>query len=104
MTRRLRLLIGILGTLIFGQAWCEALPRLTPEAAYKQVARTGELRRVQIDGDLDVARLRPPAGAKRVVLREVHVDGKLFSSGGGPGVALEIIDQSRLRNIDLRNS
>jgi hypothetical protein len=84
MNRRLRLLIGALVTLISGEVLCEALPRMTSQAAYKQISRTGELRRMQIDGDLDVAKMRAPTGVKRIVLREVHLEGKLFSSGGGP--------------------
>ena len=104
MNRRLRLLIGALVTLISGEVLCEALPRMTSQAAYKQISRTGELRRMQIDGDLDVAKMRAPTGVKRIVLREVHLEGKLFSSGGGPSVELQIVDQSRVRDIDLRNS
>ena len=104
MMPRLRALLGALAVMSCGQAWSDTLPRITPEAAYAQIARSGELRRQHIGGDLDVAKLKPPPGAKRMVLREVHVEGRLHTSAGGPPVALHIIDQSRLRNIDLREA
>lgn len=104
MIRCLRVLPGALALLLCTPAWGDTLPRMTPEAAYAQMARSGELQRTRIAGDLDAAKLKPPPGAKRLVLREVHVEGRLHASAGGPPLALHIIDRSRLANIDLRHT
>jgi hypothetical protein len=44
-------------------ALAEPLPHITPEAAYAEIARSAELRSVQIDGDFDAAKMQPPPGA-----------------------------------------
>lgn len=77
---------------------------ITPQAAYAEVARSGELRGVQIDGDLDVAKLLAPAGARRIVMQAVQLEGTLMSSAGGPKLALQISADSRLRNVNLRDT
>ncbi len=80
------------------------LTRMTPQQAYAEVARTGTLWQRQIDGDLDVALLRPPPGSEHISLRQVQIEGSLRSSAGGPDAALWIGDQSRLRSIDLSST
>ena len=82
----------------------QPLPRTTPQAAYAEIARSGELHQRHIDGDLDASKLQAPAGAKRMVLREVHIGGRLHASASGPALALHIIDRSRLADIDLRET
>jgi hypothetical protein len=79
------------------------LPRLTPDAAYRELARSGSLARVRIDGDLDLARFRAPPGQKRVDLRGVSIEGALRSRGDGPPVAIAI-DASTLHALDLRGA
>lgn len=103
MMRSLRALLGALAAVVCGLAWGDALTRVTPDAAYAQIARSGELHRVRIEGDLDTTKLKPPPGTKRIVVRGVQLEGRLHSSSGaGPSVALVISDQSQLDNIDLR--
>ncbi len=96
--------LGALTALACGAAAGETLQRVSPEAAYAQIARSGGLQHVRITGDLDAAKLKPPPGAKRIVLREVHVEGRLHSSAGGPPAALHITDRSHIANIDLRHT
>ena len=82
-------------------ALADPLSHITPEAAYAEIARGAELRSVQIDGDFDVAKMQPPPGAKRFVMRDVQLDGTLLSSAAGPALPFWI-DRSHLRNVDLR--
>ena len=84
-------------------ALADPLTRIEPAEAYAQIARSGELRELQIDGDLDVAKMKPPAGATRILLQGVAIEGALHSSAGGPAAAL-MIEQSTLRDIDLRGT
>ena len=98
-----RMLFGAVAALAQGAALAEPLPRITPQAAYAEIARSGELRGLQIDGDLDVAKMQPPPGAKRIVMQDVQLAGSLHSSAAGPAVALWI-DRSRLRDVDLRGT
>lgn len=100
MTSWPRMLIGGLFAVFWGGV---ALAGLTPQAAYLEVGRSGELRGVQIDGDLDLAQLKPPAGITQITLQGIQVQGKVFSSGAGPSVALWI-DDATLQAIDLSGS
>ena len=81
----------------------DTLPSIAPKHAYVEIAKTGELRGVQVAGDLDVTKLKAPASVKRIVLRDVHIVGRLHASGEGPGAAL-LIEMSRVRDIDFRGS
>ena len=75
-------------------------PRMTPDAAYRELARTGFLANVIVDGDIDVARLEAPVGRNRIELRSVQLHGTLTLQGDGPALALSI-DSSTLRGLDL---
>ena len=103
MTVWQRVLLGAVAALAQGAAIAEPPQRITPQAAYAEIARNGELRGLQIDGDLDVAKMQAPPGAKRIVLQDVQLDGSLHSSAGGPAVALRI-DRSRVRDVDVRGT
>ena len=104
MILRFGIALASLAALAHWPALAEQLARIAPQEAYAEIARGGELRRLQIDGDLDVAKMQPPVGAKRILLQEVQLEGRLYSSAGGPAVALWITDNSRLRDIDLRGT
>lgn len=101
--RQLRIACGALAALFTCNAFAEPLPRITPQAAYAEIARSAELRGVQIDGDLDAEKMQPPPAAKRIVMRDLQLDGTLRSSTAGPELPLWI-DNSQLRNIDLRGA
>jgi len=103
MSLRQRVVLATISALVHLPAFADPLPRIAPQEAYAEIERSGELRRLQIDGDLDVAKMKPPPGAKRILLQGVQVEGKLHSSDGGPSVALAI-DNSDLRNVDLRGT
>jgi len=103
MSVRRRLAVASIAVLSHSPALADPLPRIAPHDAYAAIERGAELRRVQIDGDLDVAKMIPPPGAKRIVMQEVRLDGTLRSSAGGPAVALEI-GRSHLRDVDLRGT
>lgn len=98
-----RALLGAVATLVQGAALAEPLQRITPQAAYAEIAHSGGLWKKQIDGDLDVAKMKPPPGAKLILLQEVQLEGRLHSSADGPAVALRI-DKSRLQKVDLGGS
>lgn len=78
-------------------------PRISPREAYTKIERNGELWRLQIDGDLDVAKMKPPPGAKRILIQDVRLEGTLYSSAEGPLIALDI-RESVLRDVDLRRT
>ncbi|QSA96670.1 pentapeptide repeat-containing protein [Methylococcus sp. EFPC2] len=78
----------------------DAPGKLSVEQAYLEIGRSGELRDIQIDGNIDLARLQPPAGVTRIILQGVQVSGKLHVSGDGPKAALWI-DHATLQSIDL---
>jgi uncharacterized protein YjbI with pentapeptide repeats len=103
MSLRRCLAVASIAALGHVPALAEELPRIAPHDAYAAIERGGELRRLQIDGDLDVARMVPPPGAKRILMQEVRLEGTLRSSAGGPAVALEI-GRSHLRDVDLRGT
>jgi len=103
MSRRQRWLLAAVATLAHCACLAESLPRITPQAAYVEIARSGELRRVQIDGNLDIAKMRPLRGVKRIVMQGVQLEGWLHSTAGGPAVTLWI-DRSALLNVDLRDT
>ena len=71
MTIRRRVVIALVAALANWPALADPLPRITPRDAYAEIERSGALRRLQIDGDLDAAKMKPPPGAKRIVLQEV---------------------------------
>jgi uncharacterized protein YjbI with pentapeptide repeats len=100
--RLLQILSGVLAVPL-QSALAEPLSHITPEAAYAEIARSAELRSVQIDGDFDVAKMQQPPGAKRFIMREVQLDGTLHSTAGGPALPLWI-DRSHFRNVDLRGT
>ena len=77
---------------------------MTPAEAYAEIVKSGELRQVKIEGDLDVAKFMPPSGVKQIVMQAVRVDGRLHSSAGGPPIALWIVGDSNLRDVDVRES
>ena len=81
-------------------AHADSLPHIAPLAAYAEIARTGELRRLAVDGDLDIAKMQAPIGAKRIEIREVTLNGKLRASGAGPPVAL-LMDHVTVSEIDF---
>ena len=78
-------------------------PLITPEMAYRELELHGHLGNVRIGGELDLARLRAPAGAESLSLTDVEVQQRLHASGDGPSVALQI-DGSTLNGIDLRGA
>lgn len=101
--RMVPLLFNAFVALTHGTALASPLQHITPQAAYAEIARSGELRRLQIDGDVDVMRMQPPPGAKRIVMQDVQLEGTLRSSATGPALPLSI-DHSQLRNIDVRDT
>jgi len=101
---RLRIALASIAALAQSPALAQQLTRVTPEAAYAEIARGGELRRLSIDGDLDVAKMQPPPGAKRIELHHVQVSGRLHSSAGGPPVPLLIDSDSVLNEIDFHET
>lgn len=98
-----RFVIASIAALAHWPALADVLPRISPFEAYAAIERTGTLRRLQIDGDLDVAKMFPPPHVKQILLSEVQLEGKLHSSAGGPAVAL-LIEDSGLRSVDLRGT
>lgn len=98
-----RVVLASIAALAHWPALADPLARIAPQDAYAEIERSGELRRLQIDGDLDVAKMKPPPHAKQILLSEVQLEGKLHSSAGGPAVALRI-DNSGLRSVDLRGT
>lgn len=99
-----RVVLGSIAALAHWSAAAEPLARIAPLEAYAEIARSGELRQRQIDGDLDVAQMQAPPGTKRIVMQDVQLEGTLHSSAGGPSVALWIVGNSTLRDIDLRGT
>jgi uncharacterized protein YjbI with pentapeptide repeats len=88
---------------VVGAAWRGSAaepPLITPDAAYREVARSGYLRQVEVAGDLDLSRLQAPAGVARIVLQDVRVKGRVHSSANGPAVPLSI-EGSVLQSLDL---
>jgi hypothetical protein len=75
-------------------------PLITPDAAYREVRRGGFLRRVTIVGDFDLSRLQAPSAVTRIILQNVHLNGRVHSSADGPAVPLTI-DGSALQSLDL---
>jgi len=75
-------------------------PLITPDAAYREVARSGYLRHVEIAGDLDLSRLQAPAGVARIELQGVRVQGRVHSNANGPAVPLSI-EGSVLQRLEL---
>jgi len=75
-------------------------PLRTPDAVYREVARSGYLRQIEIGGDLDLSRLQAPAGVARIVLQGVRVKGRVHASANGPAVPLTI-EGSMLQKLDL---
>src|SRR5262249_39220673 len=78
-------------------------PRLSPDAAYREVQRSGSLRNADIAGDLDVSRLQPPSGTPGIALTGIHVEGRLYASGEGPSVPLSI-EEATLHRLDFSRS
>lgn len=104
MTPLVRALACVLLAACFARpTWGVVAPNLTPQDAYREIGRTGELRQARIDGDLDLTRLQPPPGVGRVTLQSIEILGKLHASGDGPNVALWI-DGSTLQAVDLSGS
>jgi hypothetical protein len=94
-------------TLIVIAAACRPVvadsPLITPEAAYLELERKGYLGNVRIAGAFDLARLRGPADAQGLTLRDVEVQQRLHASGEVPAVAVRF-DGSTLNGIDLRDA
>lgn len=61
---------------------------MTPLAAYTMAKERGRLADVAIAGDLDLARLQPPAGRAEVELVNVTVRGRVLLRGPGPPIAI----------------
>lgn len=76
------------------------LPLITPDVAYREVRRGGFLRGVGIAGDFDLSRLQPPAGTARIVLQNIHINGRVHASGDGPPIPVTI-DGSELQRLEL---
>src|SRR5436309_2202248 len=51
MSVRRRMLLGAVATILAGAARGEELRRITPQAAYEEIARGSDLWRLRIDGD-----------------------------------------------------
>ncbi len=106
---------GVLAAALLPIAACAAdspsgPPRLTPGQAYSALAATGDLRNVQIDGDLDLALVRAPAGRAAVILSAVNLSGRLVNGAEDasppaaakpPATSVQIVN-STLAGIDLR--
>jgi hypothetical protein len=119
MRRRCGGASGVLAAALLPIAACAAdspsgpsAPRLTPSQAYSALAATGDLRNVQIDGDLDLALVRAPAGRAAVILSAVTLSGRLVNGAEGaspqaagkpPATSVQIVN-STLAGIDLRAS
>jgi len=103
MSLRERVALMSIAVLAHWPSLADPLPRIAPQEAYAEIERNGELWRLQIDGDLDVAKMKPPPDAKRILIQDVRLEGKLHSSAGGPLIALQI-NESVLRDVDLRRT
>lgn len=91
---------------VVGTAWhaiAAELPLVTPDAAYREVGRSGALRGAHVTGDVDLSRLQAPTGVSRIVLQDVRVEGRVHSTGTGPAVPLSI-EGAVLQRLDLRGA
>lgn len=95
--------VALLGSMLAHPVAAARTPTVAPELAYRELASSGRLGGVIVGGDIDLAQLKPPAGAERLVLTGVEITGKLHSTGEGPAVTL-LIDNSTLKRIDLRGA
>lgn len=87
-----------------GSARADEFAPVTPQAAYAEIARSGVLRGLRIEGDLDVTKMQPPPAVKQIAMHHVALEGKLLASAGGPPVALLIDRHSILNAIDFRDA
>lgn len=72
-----------------------------PDDLYRALARDAYVRQLEVVGDVDLARLRGPAGAREIRLRNVVLRGRLYNSGNGPALPLAIDGESQIERIDL---